>query len=200
MTQCELYSSLAAVQFTGVDEEGLVDGYAFVSADLQLVGLEYQLLQYLQVPICGIYMAVDEDREEECPADGVYEFNVPYVLPEEESKATWLATGWQGTTEILVYAEANNADSLMGSCRLNFATAVTAAEGNSIMSKVPVPSAMVTALVILAFAALLIMSCFYRMIQDFVNGKKKSSAQKGLLDDDGSQSSTEKTVKEKMEP
>ena len=36
------------VDFSGVEEVGLVDGYAFISANLDFLSIEFQLLQYLQ--------------------------------------------------------------------------------------------------------------------------------------------------------
>ena len=187
------------MQYTAVEDLGLVDGYAFVSADLNFLSLEFDLLQYLQVPICGKYVfpdgydveanegeANDEGNdanvENGCPGDGVYDFNLPYVLPEEETKASWLATGWNGRGEVSFYSEANNPDSLMGSCLLNFGTAVTPSSEESLLGKLPIPSAMVTAAVIFAFVCFLILTCLYRMMRDIASGKKKKENK--LLDEE----------------
>jgi hypothetical protein len=180
------------VKFLGVDESGLVDGFAFVSANLELRSLEYELLQYLQVPICGQYLFDEENNDGECPNDGVYEFSLPYVFPDEESKLSWLASGWEGTSEIAFYSEANNIHSVIGCCKLHFTTAVTPLPNeHGFAAKIPVPSAKVTVLAVIAFASLLVLSCLYRLIRDVVLGKKKR--QKGLLDEDESYSSEDFT-------
>lgn len=166
-----------------------MDGFAFVSANLQFLSLSYQLLQYLQVPICGQYVFETEDGEE-CPNDGTYEFYFPYVLPEEETKLSWLASGWKGVSEVSFFSEANNAESLIGSCELHFSTAVTTNDDNSMLARFPVPTAMITILTLLAFASLLVLSCIYRLIRDVATGKK-AKMQKGLLDDDGTDSSSD---------
>jgi hypothetical protein len=155
----------------------LVDGFAFASAKLIFVGVQIDLLEYLQVPMCGSYIfknGYDDNNGVDCPGDGVYNFDVAYPLPAEHNKAMWMATGWEGQGEIKFFSQANTPESLMGSCLLNFKTGVTASSGNSAVSKIPIPSAMITALVILAFAAFLILSCAYRMIRDFTMGKKKT--------------------------
>ena len=178
------------VQYTGVEDLGLADVedlglVTFVSADLNFLSIEFDLLQYLQVPICGQYVspegysaeANDNDdgnaNADGCPADGLYDFNITYFLPQEETKASWLATGWKGEGEVSFYAGANNADSLMGSCQLHFATAVSPANSESFLAKVPIPSSFVTAAVIFAFVCFLILTCLYRMVRDIASGKKK---------------------------
>ena len=180
------------MNFVGVDEIGLVDGFAFVSAGLQLLSLEYELLEYLQVPICGLYVFEDETNDGECPDDGKYEFYMPYVLPDEQTKLSWLATGWDGVSEISFYSEANNIDSLIGHCKLHFATSVTPSD-NSILAKLPIPTAKVTMIVILAFSGLMLLSCIYQLIRDLAMRKKKKNDHKGLLEDDSTQGSTEFT-------
>ena len=145
------------------------------------------LTSMAEVPICGKYVATEDANDDvECPADGSYTFNLQYVLPEEETKAVWLATGWEGVGEISMYSEANNVDSLIGECTLKFATSVTPPTSNSIFSKVPIPTAMVSMLVLLAFAGFLVLSCVYQLLRDMATGKKKKKG-KGLLDDDSSE-------------
>jgi hypothetical protein len=155
----------------------LVDGFAFASAQLEFVGVTMDLLEYFQVPICGSYVfknGYDDNNGVECPGDGIYNFDFLYPLPAEHNKAMWMATGWEGKGEIKFYSQANTPESLMGSCQLSLKTAVTAGTGNSAVSKIPIPSAMITAFVIAGFAAFLILSCVYRMARDFTMGKKKT--------------------------
>lgn len=177
------------VRFVGVDEIGLMDGFAFVSANLQFLSLEYQLLQYLQVPICGLYVLEDENGA--CPDDGVYEFYMPFVLPEEE-RHSWLASGWEGASDVSFYSEANNVESLIGSCQLHFATAVTPSE-NTLLAKLPVPTAKVTLLSVLAFTALLVLSCVYQLVRDIAFGKKNKKNHEASSDDDNTLLSTDFT-------
>ena len=195
-------NNLPAVQYNGVEDLGLADVedlglVAFMSADLNFLSLEFDLLQYLQIPICGRYISPEGDSaaangndegnangDDGCPGDGVYEFNVPYFLPEDDTKESWLATGWDGEGEILIYSAANDADSLMGSCQLRFGTAVSSASDESVMSKVPIPSSFVTAAVIFAFVCFLVLTCLYRMVRDIASGKKKEK--KKQLDEESS--------------
>ena len=165
------------LQYQGVEDLGLVDGYAFASADMDFVGVHIDILDYLQVPMCGSYVfknGYDDNNGIECPGDGIYNFDFTYLLPAEHNKAMWLATGWDGQADVEFYSQANNPESLIGSCLLSFKTAVTPSTGTSAMEKVPLPSAMITALVILGFALLLILSCLYRMVRDCTTGKKKT--------------------------
>lgn len=180
------------MQYTGVEDLGLQDGFAFVSADLEFLSLDYDLLQYLQVPICGQYVlpegydadaaAAEEANDGDdananddngCPENGAYTINLPYVLPDPQTKASWLATGWKGTGQVSFYSEANNADSLMGSCQLYFATDVTKLTEDTLLAKIPIPSAKVTFFIVAAFVSFLLLTCFYRMFIDIASGKKK---------------------------
>ena len=177
------------LRYNQIENIGLDEGYVFVSADLSFLSLDYDLMQYLQVPICGDYLTAeanddndDDGNQQECPADGIYNFQMPYVLPSEENKASWIATGWNGKGEIFVYSEANNQDSLIGHCQLYFSTAVSNS-GNSFASKFPVPSAMITTIVVLAFVSILVLSCLYRMIRDIAFSKKKKKTKKNKLVD-----------------
>ena len=70
----------------------------------------------------------------------------------------------------------------MGSCLLNFGTAVTPSSEESLLGKLPIPSAMVTAAVIFAFVCFLILTCLYRMMRDIASGKKKKENK--LLDEE----------------
>ena len=160
----------------------MVDDYAFVSASLKFTTLAFDMLQYLQVPICGEYITEDENNENECPGDGIYDFNIPYVLPNQETAATWLVSGWSGAGEVTFFSEANNIGSLIGSCKLRFTTAVTQSTTNPVLSKVPFPSALITAIVLVAFVAFLVLTCLFRMCRDYAMGKKTKKAIRG--DDD----------------
>lgn len=216
------------MSYSGVDNVGLVDNYAFISADLQLLTLNYELLQFLQTPICGSYITVEsngynnfqnqnddlneqnerlldqdgqdeddqnndgnnenddgqdddgqnddgngqnDDAEEnvnddavECPADGVYEFQIPYALPTEESDYTWLATGWHGLGKVAIYSEANNYNSLIGFCELKFATLVTPVDAPSpILSNMPIPSAKMVSIGVLVLFGCMILACACKM-------------------------------------
>lgn len=172
------------MQFSGVDEIGLVDEYAFISANVRFNSLEFDLLQYLQVPICGEYITEEENAQNECPADGTYDFYLPYVIPDhEESQATWLVTGWSGQGEISFFSEANNIYSLIGTCQLHFSTAATQNTGHPILSKVPIPSALVTSAVLVAFVAFLALTCVCRTVRDYTTGKKKNRSKNNTADD-----------------
>lgn len=188
------YNGVADLGLADVDDLGLV---AFMSADLNFLSLEFDLLQYLQIPICGRYIYPEgydvevngnddgnANADNGCPRDGIYDFNVTYFLPEEEAKESWLATGWDGEGEILIYSAANDADSLMGSCQLHFGTAVSPVSSESLLANVPIPSSFVTAAVIFAFVCFLILTCLYRMARDIASGKKKEKRKQ--LDEESS--------------
>lgn len=173
-----LLLSRITVHYNNTEEIGLEDGYAFLSSDLSFLSLDYTLFNFLQVPICGNYITPEDDDQDECPADGVYNFKIPYVLPSKENQASWVATGWNGKGKILIYAEANNLDSVIGQCQLYFSTAVSASTDGSVFSKFPVPSAMITSTVILAFVSFIVLAFMYRTIRDMALKRRHIRKQK----------------------
>eukprot|EP00977_Amphora_coffeiformis_P020353 scaffold8130_cov164-Amphora_coffeaeformis.AAC.5 len=93
-----------------------------------------------------------------CPADGCYPFSVEYVLPSAgNDSAAWLASGWQGTGTIEMFAQRNDQYKI-GMCSLTLNTFVTKEDSSSLLSA---PSAAATAGIILAIILATVLMCCY---------------------------------------
>lgn len=103
--------------------------------------------------------AFDDDyvRDDNCPADGLYAFQVGYTLPAADDVTSWLATGWAGSGEISILAEKGNSATLVGYCTLKFSTAVTPSKAGSINP----PSALVASLIAVAVVLGIVLLCIY---------------------------------------
>jgi hypothetical protein len=95
--------------------------------------------------------------ETQCPANGLYSFEVEYTLPVADEKSAWLATGWTGTGQIVFYSEMNNKDSMVGFCQLKLGTSVT----HSTERHFNLPSALVASLAAVGVVAALFLLCVY---------------------------------------
>lgn len=94
----------------------------------------------------------------ECPADGCYPYSVQYVLPSAgQESASWLASGWQGSGLIEMYAQRNEKYKI-GVCKLQLGTYVTKPEESSLLGA---PSAAATAGIVLAVIVAAILMCLY---------------------------------------
>jgi hypothetical protein len=101
--------------------------------------------------------ANDESVEVECPANGLYSFQVEYTLPAADEKSAWLATGWTGTGYVVLYSEMDNKDSMVGYCQLKLGTSVTPSTERQFNP----PSALVASLAAIAVVAALFLLCIY---------------------------------------
>lgn len=93
-----------------------------------------------------------------CPGDGTYPFSIEYVLPSAGTEsASWLASGWQGTGLLEMYAQRNDAMKI-GECTLTLATYVTKKNEDVLLGT---PSAAATAGIILAIIFAAVLMCCY---------------------------------------
>ena len=96
-------------------------------------------------------------REDQCPENGVYAFQVTYALPTAEERTAWLATGWTGTGEVAIYTEKNNVDSLVGFCQLKLGTKTTPTESSAFST----PSARIASFAAVGVVVALFLLCIY---------------------------------------
>jgi hypothetical protein len=120
------------VFYTGAEDSGVVDNTAYATAELSLFTLNYNLFEDLAIPLCDDSMTANEGYE--CPADGSYEYAVTYNLPSAGAESqSWLASGWQGTGQIQLFA-AENATTMVGECTLSLSTFVTKNSSNKLQT------------------------------------------------------------------
>lgn len=153
---------------------------AYISADLSLFSIDFDLVNKQSVPLCYFNEAAENEQEEvdnyydnnaedgnarrlndgeyQCPNDGVYPYSIQYVLPSAGTEsASWLASGWTGTGVIELYAQRND-QMKIGHCELVLSTYVTKEDNSSLLSA---PSAAATAGIVLAVLVAAFLMCFY---------------------------------------
>jgi hypothetical protein len=144
------------VIYNGLEDSSVADEVAYITADLSLWTLSFNLFKDLAIPLCSDDMTANEGYE--CPADGSYNFAVTYTLPDAgPENQSWLASGWEGSGEIKMYAS-ENSDTMVGYCSLSLSTFVTPKSGRAFQT----PAASLTfamALASLVACALLCIGC-----------------------------------------
>lgn len=134
---------------------------AYMTCDLELLTLTYNFFTMMPVDMCSEYLSYgqDDDYQGECPSNGDYDFSVTYTLPGAGDESTsWLATGWAGSGLFQLFAEEDDS-MLIGECTFSLKTYVTPSAEQSY----PIPSAAVTAGIVLgalAFVALICCWCY----------------------------------------
>jgi hypothetical protein len=151
------------VQYHGLSDY-IVNGTnntGYASADLNLLSVEYNLFHLLPFNFCGEWVQAGKYNSNPCPYDGSYHFNVPYDLPWDDGDiTTWFATGWQGTSNLIIYSSASEDDSdLLASCILHWKTYVT--QTNEEAGWKTLPSAAQVAIILASVLAFMCCCCFY---------------------------------------
>ena len=147
------------MNYNAVDESGIQNDAAYISSDLSLWTLDFNLFDMLEIPLCHENMEYDEENEGDCPGNGEYGFQVTYKLPSAgDEKTSWLASGWQGTGMISMYAEPDESMKI-GECTLDLQTYVTPAEGEDYLLNIP--SAAVAAGIVLGALGVLTLIALY---------------------------------------
>jgi hypothetical protein len=142
------------VYYSGVENSGIENNLAYVTADLSLFTISFNLLDMMPVPLCDETMVADENNQNACPGDGTHNYEVTYKLPSAGSDQTsWLASGWEGSGLIQMFAEQDKSMKI-GECYLSLKTYVSrpAGERKSLLST---PSAAATVGICLAAVAVL---------------------------------------------
>lgn len=154
-------TAVFTVYYNGVENSGIADNIAYVTADLSLLIISFNLLDMMQVPLCDETMVAGEDNQNACPGDGTQNFEVVYKLPSAGKEHTsWLASGWDGSGLIQMFAQQDESLKI-GECSLQLKTYVTRPEERN--SLLTTPSAAATAGIVLASlaaAGLLLMYCY----------------------------------------
>lgn len=171
------YNGTAAA---GVSEDGKV----YSKAGLQLMTLEYDLLDNFPLYMCGPWVANLEESDEVayessgnrlladnqtddavanwngCTVDGSYAFFVDYDLPTTTDKTSWLATGWKGVGNVRLFANSGDSDSLIGYCTLKFGTYITPDEGQPLYAKF-IPNSQIASIMLGIFIVFVLLMIFY---------------------------------------
>ena len=148
------------MNYKSVANTGMVDNIGYLTADLELVTLQYQFFDQTPIPLCSDSLTAGDGVE--CPGDGSYAFSVDYNLPSAGSESqSWLASGWNGKGTIQIFAEAN-ANMLIGECTFALDTMVTPAdEPNFYRRTVNPPSAAATVGIVLGTLAMVALLCLW---------------------------------------
>jgi hypothetical protein len=163
------------VFYNGVANTGIQNNVGYLSAELQLMTLEYTFFEFLPVPLCFYNEKAYEFQQEvegedgsrrlsdndyaNCPNDGSYPFLVTYTLPSAgKGSRSWLASGWSGNGYLRLYA-AENENMLIGECQMTVSTYVTKQSSSSSGFFDTPSAAMVAGITIGSLAALLLLCC-----------------------------------------
>jgi hypothetical protein len=152
-----------AVYYNGVTNSGIENNVAYMTADLSLWSLHFNLVDMLQVPLCDESMVADSSNQNECPGDGAHKYEFEYLLPTAGSEHTsWLASGWKGTGLIQLFAEQNE-NMKIGECTLSLNTYVTRKSAQKNLLGMPSAATalgmLVALLIVLAALAMYVYCC-----------------------------------------
>jgi hypothetical protein len=129
-----------------------------MTADLELLTLQYNLFEMLQVPLCSDYLTADADNQNQCPGSGSYDFSITYKLPSAGQESTsWLASGWAGSGIVRIYAE-QDTSMLIGQCTFTMKTYVTPSASSSLPYT---PTAAETVGIVLGALAVVALACLW---------------------------------------
>jgi hypothetical protein len=138
----------ATVYYKGLENYGIENNVAYLSAGLSLWTLQFNLVDMLQVPLCDESLVADSGNVNACPGDGAFKYEFEYALPTAGSPQTsWLASGWKGSGLIQMFAQQDESMKI-GECKLSLNTYVTQKSGRN--SLIGTPSAAVSLGMVLA--------------------------------------------------
>lgn len=121
------FGSVALLQgqlcYNGVYAIGLSqNSSAYMSGEFD-VSVDYLSIPMgTQLDLCSDDWILAEDNANECPHDGLYNFEAIFQLPDYDD--SWWATGWHESGELNLYADAH-LEELIGSCEIYYDTQVT---------------------------------------------------------------------------
>ena len=143
-----------------MENSGIADNIAYVTADLSLFSMHFNLVEMLQVPLCDETMVAGEDNQYACPGDGTHNYEIVYNLPSAgNEQMSWLASGWDGSGLIQMFAQQDESMKI-GECSLQLKTYVTRPEERKSLLTTPSFAATVgIVLASLAVAGLVLMYC-----------------------------------------
>lgn len=146
--------------YNGVENSGIQENVGYITADLSLWTLDFNLLDMLPINMCDETLVADENNQNPCPGDGTQNYEVIYKLPSAGNEQTsWLASGWDGSGLIQIFA-AQDESMKIGECSLSLKTYVSRPEGER-SSLLSVPSAAAAVGISVAVAAALALLMFY---------------------------------------
>jgi hypothetical protein len=148
-----------SVKYSGVAYSGIQNNVAYMTSDLNFWTLEFSLFEMLMVPLCDETMTSAGNNTSDCPGNGKYNYSVDYKLPNSGSdSASWLASGWEGTGFIRMYAEPDES-MMIGECLLTLQTFVTPDPTTKWYQVTP--SAAVLSGIVLGISSVLMLGCLY---------------------------------------
>jgi hypothetical protein len=146
--------------YSGVQNSGIENNMAYVTAALSLWTIDFNLLDMMPVPLCDDTMVADANNQNACPGDGTFDFSLVYKLPSAgDNRTSWLASGWEGSGLIEMFAQQDNTMKI-GECSLSLKTYVSRPEGQR-TSLLSTPSAAATVGIVLAAIAVVVLSMIY---------------------------------------
>jgi hypothetical protein len=151
-------TTLSPVYYNGLQDSGIDgDADAYLSADLYLMGVSFNLCEMQAIAVCDDTMVADGSNANVCPGDGTFAYDITYRMPSAGPEfASWLTTGWKGHGVLQLFATQDESK-MIGNCYLNLKTSVTQQEETLIGT----PSALISAIVVLAVvAALSLLVCY----------------------------------------
>jgi len=134
-----------------------VDNVAYLSSDIEMMTLTYNLNEYQPFTLCE-YMTASNSNQNDCPGDGTYGFTVNYQLPSAgDERSSWLASGWNGQGTFKVYAEMDES-MMIGMCTFYMKTYVTPDANRGVFQT---PSAAAAIGITLGATAAFVLFCVY---------------------------------------
>jgi hypothetical protein len=150
------------VHYNNVENSGVQNQLAYMTSNLELWTLNFNLFDMLPVPLCDETLVASDNNGNACPGTGSYDFSVSYTLPNAGNpKTSWFATGWSGEGVIQMFAQVDETMKI-GECILDLQTFVTRQDGSS--SLLVFPSAAVASGIFLALFLLFILVSMYCML------------------------------------
>mmetsp|Transcript_11125 Transcript_11125/g.26735 ORF Transcript_11125/g.26735 Transcript_11125/m.26735 type:complete len:272 (-) Transcript_11125:109-924(-) len=105
------------------------NGTGYVSANLRLLSVEYNLLEFYPINYCGDWINTNNDTDNGMPCpnwNGEHAFVIPYTLPwDDDDITTWFATGWSGVSSLQIRNGNTKGNTLLTDCTLKWHTYVT---------------------------------------------------------------------------
>lgn len=155
----------------------------YLSADLYLMGISFNLCEMREISLCDESMVADEANENDCPGDGSFGYSITYNLPSAGPEvASWLATGWKGNGVLQIFA-AQDESMMIGDCELDLKTFVT--QHNETLIGAP-SAAISTGIALGALAALSLLCCYCYCCRRRRTTKEQPSKKQQGADDDES--------------
>lgn len=152
------HNPCGSVYYNKVYKTGIYDNIGYITTDIELLTLQYNLHEMMPIPLCSDSLTAGSNNQNACPGDGSYGFSFSYKLPSAGEKSTsWLASGWAGSGIMRIYAEQDESMKI-GECTFDLKTYVTPTADQGFFQA---PSAAATVGIVLGGLAAIALVCLY---------------------------------------